>query len=355
MRAQKFTADDAACPMNYPGFVFRELRKEGYKAEALLHGTALTEERFQDPNFRVEFSTLRRFILNAIETTGDPHIGPRLALRFEANYIGPSAYAAMNAPLFVDGLDVLGRFAHLTFPAIEFAFPTKAGSPRSGEAEICLRAKFPFEDIAYFVTSSALLVLNSLLKNMLRMPLVASRCEVMMSEPDGWSDISEEITRVPVRFEAPKNRIIFPAELLDRPLPGADPINHKRLVGLCEQFSARTGAVTTPVCEVVAFLEGEGNMGASLSAAAAALGYSERGLRRQLERSGASYRKLMEQLQDSRARDLLANSSQPIHRIAHELGYETPSNFARSFKRWTGKTPKAFRDACKAPSDDVRK
>jgi hypothetical protein len=42
MNAQKFTAEDAACPMNYPGFVFRELRKGGFEAEALLRGTALT-------------------------------------------------------------------------------------------------------------------------------------------------------------------------------------------------------------------------------------------------------------------------------------------------------------------------
>ena len=355
MNVQKFTADDAACPMNYPGFVFRDLLKQGYKAEALLQGTALTEERFQDPNSRVEFAALRQFILKAIEATGDPHLGPRLALRFEAHYIGPPAYAALNAPSFAAGLDVLGRFAHLTFPAIEFAFPTKGGGQRSDEAEICLRAKFPYEDIAYFVTSSALLVLNSLLKDMLRMPIVASRCDVAMSEPDGWAEISEEILRVPVCFGAPKNRLIFPAELLDQPLPGADPINHKRLVALCEHFSAQSGNATTPVCEVIAFLEGEGNIGASLSEAAAALGYSERGLRRQLERSGASYRRLVEQLQETRAREMLANSSQPIHAIAHELGYETPSNFARSFKRWTGKSPRAFRDERQTPFDAGQK
>lgn len=355
MKAQKFTADDAACPMNYPGFVFRELRKEGYESEALLQGTGLTEERFQDPNSRVEFATLRRFILNAHAETADPHLGPRLALRFEANYIGPPAYAAMNAPRFVDALEVLGRFAHLTFPAIEFAFPSADGAPRSGEAEIGIRAKFPFEDMAYFVTSSALLVLHSLLKDILRLPRVASRCDVAMAEPVGWAEISDEISRVPVRFEAPKTRVLFPAELLAQPLPGADPINHKRLVGLCEQFSAQTGSVTTPVCEVLAFLEAEGNLGASLSEAAVALGYSERGLRRQLEQSGASYRKVVEQLQESRARDLLANTSQPIHLIAHALGYETSSNFARSFKRWTGKSPKVFREERKPPSDAGRK
>lgn len=349
MNAQKFTADDAACPMNYPSFVFRELQARGYKAEELLHGTTLTEELFQDPNFRIEYSTLRRFILNAIEATGDEHLGPRLALHFETHYIGLPAYAAMNAPRFVDGLDVLGRFMPLTFPAIDFVFPKADGGPRSHEAEICMRLKFPFEDIAYFVTGSALVVLNSLIKDMLRVPLIASRCEAIIAEPDGWAAVSGELSRVPVCFEASKNRIIFPAELLDSPLPGADPINHRRLVELCQHFLVKNGSANTPVCEVVSFLESENNLGASLSNAAAALGYSERNLRRQLERSGASYRKLVEQLQESRAREMLANTSRPIHIIAHELGYETPSNFARSFKRWTGKTPKAFRDERKSP------
>lgn len=355
MKSKTFTVDDPVCPMNYPGFVFRELRKKGYTAEALLDGTGLTEVHFQDPKSRVEFATLRRFVLNAIKATGDPHLGPRLALHFEANYIGPPAYAAMNAPRLVDGLEVFSRFLQLTFPAIEFSFESQGGTSKSREAEIRVRPRFPLGDIAYFVTSSALLVLDNVLKDMLRMPLVASHCEVTICEPKGWAEIASEIARVPVRFEAPENRIFFPADLLEQPLPGADPINHQRLVAVCERFLSEAGHVTTPVSQVLSFLEGERNLGVPLSDAAAALGYSERGLRRQLERSGTSYRKLMEQLIAGRARDMLANTSLPINSIAYELGYEKPSNFARSFKRWTGETPKGFRERSRVVVNGGRK
>jgi AraC-like DNA-binding protein len=232
----------------------------------------------------------------------------------------------------------------LTFPAIEFAFSAPEEGSDAREAEVCVRPVIPLDDIAYFVNSSALIVLNNLLKDMLRMPLVASRCEATIREPNCWAEVAGEITRVPVRFEAQDNRILFPADLLERPLPGADPINHKRLVALCERFSAEAETLGTPVGQVLSFLECEKNFGAALSEAAVALGYSERGLRRCLERSGTSYRKLMEQVLERRARDMLANSTIPVHVIAHELGYDTPSNFARSFKRWTGETPKAFRD-----------
>ncbi|NJK33418.1 MAG: AraC family transcriptional regulator [Deltaproteobacteria bacterium] len=33
----------------------------------------------------------------------------------------------------------------------------------------------------------------------------------------------------------------------------------------------------------------------------------------------------------------------PIKTIAHTLGFDTPSNFTRSFKHWTGTSPSAFR------------
>lgn len=344
MKATTVTAYDEPCPMNYPGFVFRELRTKGYTAEALLGGTGLTEARFQDPNSRVEFATLRLFVLNALKATGDPHLGPRLALSFEASYIGPPAYAAMNAPCFSDGLDVLCRFLHLTFPAIEVAPASRTGGLKSGETELRLRPRLSLGDLEYFVIGSALLVLNNLLKDMLRMPLVASRCDVTFARPIGWTGIARDISRVPVRFEAPETRIVFPATLLHRPLPAADPINHQRLVAICERFAAEAQPAVTRVNQVLSFLEKGTNVRAPLADAAAAMGCSERALRRQLERSGTSYRKLSEQCLEQRARHMLANTTLPINVIAHELGYDTPSNFARGFKRWTGETPRAFRE-----------
>ncbi len=44
-----------------------------------------------------------------------------------------------------------------------------------------------------------------------------------------------------------------------------------------------------------------------------------------------------------RARAMLAGSAMPVRRIAHALGFETPSYFHRQFRRLTGATPGAFR------------
>lgn len=341
----ELTMDTPALPMNYPGFVFRRLREQGYEAEALLKGTDLAPEVFADPYFRTDFRTVQRFMRNAEEATGDPHLGARLALAFDVTYIGFPAYAAMNAPRLIDGLQVLSRFIHLTFPDIELSCPDLESVENEDETEVRLTAKFPLEDTAYFINSSALIVLNKLLLDMLQVPIVATRAETTISEPEGWATVAAEVTRVPIRFSAPENRIIFPAKLLHETLPCSDPINHAKLVAMCETFSAEASYQATVVSEVLSFLEQKKNIRAPLSEAATELGYSERGLRRQLERMETTYRALVDQVRERRAREMLLNSSLSIQAISHELGYDAPSNFARSFKRWTGQTPKIFRES----------
>jgi len=213
---------------------------------------------------------------------------------------------------------------------------------QAGEAAIRLRSKFPFEDIEYFGFSSAIVAINGLLKAMLQADHAATRAEMTVRRPQNWPAIEARIG-FPFRFAAFENQIIFPEVLLDRQLPGSDPINHARLLGLCEQFAEEMAFDTTPVTQVMSVLEGAKSLTVPLSAVAADLGYSERGLRRQLERSGTSYRKMLDQVREQRARKLLSGSKQPIKVIADVLGFESSSNFARSFKRWTGLTPKAFR------------
>ena len=343
MSTRIITHDDPVLPMTYPGFVFRILCEEGYDAAALLAGTGLTKDHLADPYFRCGFEPLRLLLSNAIQQTGDPHLGVRLARSFEPTYIGLPAYAAMNAALFGDALQVLNRFLFLAFPAIEFNFPDENGARRPGEAAIRLRAKFPFVGIEYFAMISALVACEGLLKAILRRERVVTHAETTIPEPEGWATVSNRID-FSICFEAPQDRLFFAESNLDQSLPARDPINHARLIQLCEKFTREVTFVDTAVSQMLTFLDSERNVGAPLSTAAAALGYSERGLRRQLAKSGTSYRKLVDKVRALRAREMLS-TTRPIQEIAFDLGFETASNFARSFKRWTGITPKDFRDS----------
>jgi len=136
-----FTSEDPALPTDYPGFIFRMMRKEGHQAAALLAGTGLTEARLGDPNFRFAFWSLRRLVLNLLAESGDPHLGIRLAQQFEAAYMGLPAYAAMNAASLRDALGVLGRFIFLAFPTIGFELAESGDTLGAGEAAVRLRPR----------------------------------------------------------------------------------------------------------------------------------------------------------------------------------------------------------------------
>jgi len=328
--------------MTFPGFVFRALCKEGHDPSLLLANTGLNPEAFSDPRFLTELPPLRKFFLNALEVTDEPHLGVRLGRKFEAGFIGLPAYAAMNASTFDDALSVLARFFFLAFPAIRFSYREENDQLPPGEFSIRLRPELPLGDLAPFATVSALMGCEGLCKAILRTPNAVLRAELPIPKPDWWSAVEDQID-FPILFEAPDIRLYLPDQLLTTELPGADPLNHPRLVALCEKQAERARSDSAPLLKITRFLNEDDNLALPVSQIAAALGYSERSFRRHLERSGTSFRELANEIREQKARNLIANTSLPIQTIATRLGFDTPSNFSRSFKRWTGKSPTEFR------------
>ena len=340
--------------MTIPGFVFRTLHSAGYCPEKLLAGTGLTEQKLADPDVRVEFPILRRLLANAHDVTEDHHLGFRLGLQFEPTFTGLPAYTALSAQTFGEGLDILSRFFFLTFPAVELRVLKTSALAQDDEIAVSIRTTINLGDLSYFSDSHSLAATDRFLKSMLRSPSITLRGKMMHPEPETWSDIASMIG-FPIVFNASDNALILPASLLHQRLPGADPVNHARLKMLCEKQAAIAGAIVTPASRVRTYLENDDNIGATFSQTAAALGYSERSLRRALRQSGTSFKALSVTALDLRARDMLANTSRPVKAIAHQLGFETPSNFARSFKTWTGSTPSAFRQASQTQGGSGRK
>jgi len=76
---------------------------------------------------------------------------------------------------------------------------------------------------------------------------------------------------------------------------------------------------------------------------AANLNLSVRTLQRRLTAEGVTYKLLLDELKQQLALDYLKNKELSIREIAYLLDYAEPSSFIRSFKRWTGETPKAYK------------
>ncbi|WP_083241389.1 helix-turn-helix transcriptional regulator [Methyloceanibacter stevinii] len=86
----------------------------------------------------------------------------------------------------------------------------------------------------------------------------------------------------------------------------------------------------------------------SIHGTAARLGVSPRTLQRRLQSNGLNYRNLVELVRRKYAFLLLRRTSLTITEIAMELGYSEHANFARAFRRWTGHSPKLYRQQIQA-------
>ena len=81
-----------------------------------------------------------------------------------------------------------------------------------------------------------------------------------------------------------------------------------------------------------------------LETAARNLGISARSLRRRLAAEATSYRTLVGATLEDAAGRMLRDPSRSIQETAHALGFSDAGAFHRAFKRWTGLTPKQYRE-----------
>lgn len=145
-----------------------------------------------------------------------------------------------------------------------------------------------------------------------------------------------------VRFDQPRNRLLFKRALLDLPLLTADQSTARATRAQCEQALRALQTASTLVERVRRSLLGEDGHVCSARRLARQLGMSECTLKRRLAEQRTSYTQLLDQARRTRALELL-RSSASVEEVSTMLGYSDAANFTRAFRRWTGQSPRALR------------
>jgi AraC-like DNA-binding protein len=81
----------------------------------------------------------------------------------------------------------------------------------------------------------------------------------------------------------------------------------------------------------------------TLEAVAANFNMSVRSLQRKLKSEGITFLEIVDAVRMALAITYLGSGNHPMKDIAFALGYNEPTAFVRAFKRWTGKTPVAYK------------
>ena len=131
------------------------------------------------------------------------------------------------------------------------------------------------------------------------------------------------------------------------PIVGADPYLNELLLKYCQEALAeRPTTRSSFVSGVENVIVGQLPHGkARAGEIARKLGVSQRTLARRLSSEGLTFAGVMQRLKSDLAKRHLADGTLSISEIAWLLGYQDVSAFTHAFKRWTGKAPRAIRQA----------
>jgi AraC-like DNA-binding protein len=155
----------------------------------------------------------------------------------------------------------------------------------------------------------------------------------------------QRIFACPLLFESEHMELLVDREVWERPSKNANPL----LLGVLDDH-ARVLMDSLPVDESFSDIvhkavahELRGGE-PTLPRVAQRLGVSERTLQRQLQAESKSFAMILSGLRESLAREYLVDLNLAISEIAFILGFSEQSAFQRAFKRWTGETPRQYRD-----------
>lgn len=161
---------------------------------------------------------------------------------------------------------------------------------------------------------------------------------------EAYRDSIESVTGCDVEFECAHNRLTFPIECLDyRVVQNQDSL-HSFLDMAVYQLSLverQPGSITETIKQLIGQDVKDGMP--SFGDIAERLHLSESSLRRKLLKEQTSFQSIKDQIRCDLALKYLSHSDVKINDVAEQLGFTEPSSFVRSFRNWTGMTPKSFR------------
>lgn len=142
-----------------------------------------------------------------------------------------------------------------------------------------------------------------------------------------------------VSFGNPWLGISVPDDLLDLTLPNAAGIGSDE--AKAETLVAAAGDLAGSLQQAIAPLVGVVPICMEVCAEIAEI--SPRTMRRRLAQEGTCWRRIRDRVLFDAARERMLETTLSLRDISSELGYSDTAHFTRAFRRWTGRSPGAYR------------
>jgi AraC-like DNA-binding protein len=310
----------------------------GLDRAELMRRAGFDDEDLRNPDARVPIRKMWALWQFAVEATHDEELAIRVFGSTPLRSYGLVGYVMRNSRTLRESFDRLSRYGRLVTDAfrMQWEHDVAAGRIALGEIAAGEPRRAAEGRLAFLVTAARELTGRSLIPREVQLPYPRPENLTCLAATFGSN----------VLFDRPRAEIVFEGPDLDADVVGADPTLGGYLDDLAERTLESMPAVPAfqeQTRRVIWAALREGR--SELEAVAARLAVSPRTLQRRLQAEGSSYATLLDDVRRELAMRLLRGRALAVYEVAFLLGYSEPSTFHRAFRRWTGTSPRAFRQS----------
>ncbi|HEY2678769.1 MAG TPA: AraC family transcriptional regulator [Steroidobacteraceae bacterium] len=306
----------------------------GCDSAALLAAAGLEAKELDGPTSRCPLPSSLRLWKVALEATGDPAFGLKVASHIRPTSFHAMSYGMSASSTLKEAFERAQRYCHIVSDAVDYEFYL-SGS----EYHFVISTSAELGDAPIDAVVGLYLRMCRSLIGREYSPL---RVEFRRSRPAKIDDFLR-LLRAPLLFDQPQTRLIFDRDSIERPLDGGNPelARHNDAIALQYLSQIDRQNVQARVREVLTQRLARGEP--SQEDIAELLNMSARTLQRKLGEAGTTYKEILD---DTRRALALAYLSVPRHSVSevtYLLGFSAGSCFTRAFRRWTGQSPSDWR------------
>jgi len=310
----------------------------GFDRRACLKGTGILLTQLDNPESRITFQQELAFYRNALRLTGDPLVGLKLGEPYIPQRYGLFGYALLSVPTLRRALNLAVNFGQLTFSFFSFEF-----GEDGTEAWFAMKDPPPIErelQNLYLDRDMAAAVVDFSAIMGRPIPL---RSIWLAHDGHGRRQEYRDYFGCAVHFSRYPSRLVFDPALLDETLPQGDLETSRYFRQQCQMLLARLDSESRLADDVRMILLARPGEFPGIDEVAQRLYMSTRTLRRRLSDEGYSFRELQDKVRFQLARQYLEETTLPLYEISSLVGYSEPGNFTHAFGRWSGMSPRAYR------------
>ncbi|RRB06567.1 AraC family transcriptional regulator [Larkinella rosea] len=331
------TTDDTLSSGSF-NLILHAARQRGADSLVLCKTVGVDPAVLQNPDARVPIRLVQALWHEAIRVTGEPDLPLQLGELINPLSLGVLAYVMMHCPTLGQAIEKLCHYQDIACEGVQ-----TVGQLAGQRFSILL--KLTSNAIVYpeYTLSSEFSVYQSAFRALTGRMVAAEEIRFGFPEPENRSAYERVFGPAKLVFGADETRLILDAVWLETPIlnanPGLFPLFEQHAEELLQKLRQPDLSFRVKQ-EIVALMNGEEP---TLGLVADRLAMGVRTLQLHLKETGVTYQQLLDDVRRNLAIQHLREPNFSTTDIAYLLGFSEPSVFYRTFKKWTGSTPGAYR------------